>query len=185
MINFKTDMGVDLKVFTTRADTIYGVTYIAIAPNNMLITSLTTPTQKQQVEQYVSEFNKRMMLSSRNANDDISGVFLGSYAINPLTNQKIPLYAANYVLNSYATGMVMGVPAHDSRDYKFAQLQKLLIVYVIDRKGEVNGAYEDDGIHINSPLINGHNIQESIQIINNYMVKNRLGGPEVSYKLKD
>jgi leucyl-tRNA synthetase len=110
---------------------------------------------------------------------------LGSYAINPLTQQKIPLYAANYVLNSYATGMVMGVPAHDSRDYKFAQLQKLPIVYVIDNKEKIKGAYEGDGAHINSPLINEHDIEQSIKIINDYLINHKLGSLQTFYKLKD
>jgi leucyl-tRNA synthetase len=160
------------------------VTYIAIAPDNNLITSLTTKAQAQVVNKYIQAFKKKMT-SSKNSNDDISGIFLGSYAINPLTNQKIPLYTANYVLNSYATGMVMGVPAHDSRDYKFAKLQALPIVYVINKKGENDSAYEGDGTHINSPLINGHNIDDSIKIMSEYLIKNKLGSPQISYKLKD
>lgn len=184
LVNFKTDVNINIQVFTTRVDTIYGATYIAIAPDNNSITSLTTKTQAQVVNKYIQAFKKKMT-SSKNSNDDISGVFLGSYAINPLTNQKIPLYTANYVLNSYATGMVMGVPAHDGRDYKFAKLQALPIVYVINKKGENDRAYEGDGTHINSPLINGHNIEQSIKILNEYLIKNKLGSTQVSYKLKD
>jgi leucyl-tRNA synthetase len=124
------------------------------------------------------------MISSKNTNDDISGVFLGSYAINPINNQKIPLYAANYVLNSYATGMVMGVPAHDERDYRFAKKQNLPIVYVINPKSN-DGAYEGDGLHINSPKINGFNIHDSKRVMNEYLINNNLGSVQVNYKLKD
>lgn len=184
LVNFKTDVGIDIKVFTTRVDTIYGVIYIAIAPDNKSITSLTANTQAPKVNKYIQAF-KNKTTSTKNTNDDISGVFLGSYAINPITNQKIPLYAANYVLNSYATGMVMGVPAHDSRDYRFAKLQKLPIVYVLEKKGEYVGAHEGDGIHINSPLINGRHIEDAIHIVNEYLINNKMGITHTSYKLKD
>jgi leucyl-tRNA synthetase len=125
------------------------------------------------------------MNSAQNLNNDISGIFLGTYAINPITKQKVPLYAANYVLNSYATGMVMGVPGHDERDYRFSQIQNIPIQYVIENSLQHNGAYEGDGKHINSPLINDCNIVDGTHIINEYLIKHKLGKKHISYKLKD
>jgi leucyl-tRNA synthetase len=183
MINFNTDANVQLTVFTTRIDTIFGVSFIAIAPENNLVNKLITDENRQTANQYIEFANAKSELE-RKENKNKTGVFTGSYAINPVSNKKIPIYISDYVINSYATGMVMGVPAHDQRDYEFAKKYNLDIIPVIE--GDIsNQAYEEDGIHINSDFMNGLKKDDAINKGFEYIIKNNIGTKFTTTKLHD
>lgn len=172
-----------IEVFTTRIDTIYGVSYIVLSPKHSLVNKLTTNEHKDEVAKYIDEYNK---LSDREIKKDIknkSGVFLGSYAINPITKQKLPIYISNYVVAGVGTEAVMGVPAHDENDYEFAKLFNLPIVPVI--KTEHSLPYLEDGEHINSDILNGLNITDAYNKMQKYVIDHNLGNKQVNYKLKD
>jgi leucyl-tRNA synthetase len=183
MVNFKTDNNHTLTVFTTRVDTIFGVTFIVIAPENKIVGELTTAENKIAVEKYIELTNSETEIE-RKENKNKTGVFTGSYAINPVNNKKIPIYISDYVINSYATGMVMGVPAHDQRDYEFAKKFNIDIIPVID--GDIsNQAFEEDGIHINSSFMNGLKKQEAIQKGLQHIIKDNIGTKFTTTKLHD
>jgi leucyl-tRNA synthetase len=173
-----------LEVFTTRADTIYGATFLTIAPENKLVEKLVTSAYQKKVNSYIKKAATKTELQRKDLQKNKTGVFTGSYAINPFNNEKIPIYVADYVLNSYATGIIMGVPGHDQRDYDFATKYDLPIKFVIQPKKE-HQAYEGDGNHINSPLINGELIQPAIEKVINYLHEHQLGKSYVTYKMKD
>ncbi|MDR1235265.1 MAG: leucine--tRNA ligase [Mycoplasmataceae bacterium] len=184
LIKFETSTKTPIEVFTTRPDTIYGVTFLCIAPENELVSKLTTVEHKKVVETYVKKAKTKTDLQRKDLEKDKTGVFTGSYAINPFNNEQIPIYVADYVLNSYATGMVMGVPAHDQRDYEFALKYKLPIKFIIKTE-RLDKAFEGDGIHINSLLIDGlHNEAASKKIID-YLIEHKIGKEHITYKLKD
>lgn len=179
-IKFKTNSHV-LEVFTTRPDTIYGVTFITIAPENKLVKSFTTNENINAVKQYI-ETAKTKTLLQRQEIKEKTGVFTGSYAINPINNKKVPIFVADYVLNDYANGIVMGVASADKRDYDFAIKHKLEIIPVIE--GEEK-CITSDGKHINSDMLNGLNIKQATDKINKYIIENNLGSTTMNYKLKD
>ena len=182
LIKFKAN-NLILDVFTTRPDTIYGVSYLAIAPESPLLNELTTPQQKADVEKYILiAKSKTEILRKQEKNK--TGVFIGTYAINPITNESIPIYVSDYVLKDHGTGIVMGVPAHDERDYQFAKKYNLPITFVIKCENH-DEAFIIDGIHINSRLINGLNNKDASKIIVEYLIKNNLGKQYTTYKLKD
>jgi leucyl-tRNA synthetase len=160
------------------------VTFLSIAPENAIVSKLTTSEYKKQVAEYVDATKSKTDLNRKDLQKDKTGVFTGSYVINPISNEKIPVYVADYVLNSYATGIVMGVPGHDQRDYEFAQKYHLPVKFIIETQDKTK-ANEEDGKHINSRLINGKNIKESSNIIIKYLEEHRLGHKHVSYKLND
>ena len=178
---FKTTAKVDLTVFTTRVDTIFGVTFIAIAPENTILSKIIASKYKASVNQYI-ESTKRKSLLQRQETKIKTGVFTGCYAINPVNGKKIPIYVADYVLNDYATGMVMGVASCDKRDFDFAKQNKLEIIKIIDTKEE---CCEGDGKHINSDFANGLNNKEAAKIINRHLTKINAGSITSNFKLKD
>lgn len=182
LIKFKAN-DLSLDVFTTRPDTIYGVSYLAIAPESSLLDKLTSPQQKSEVEKYVAIAKSKTDVL-RKQEKDKTGVFIGTYAINPITNEQIPIYVSDYVLKDHGTGIVMGVPAHDERDYQFAKKYNLPITFVIECENH-NEAFVKDGIHINSQLINGLNNKDASKTIIDYLTKNNLGKQHTTYKLKD
>ena len=182
LIKFKTESNIEFEVFTTRPDTIYGATYLVIAPEHKMLSKITTDDNKQKINQYV-ELAKSKTEITRKENKDKTGLFTGSYAINPFTRKRIPIYVSDYVLTDYGTGIVMGVPAHDERDYEFATKFNLPIQYVIEC--DQNGVYTGDGKHINSDIINGLNKADASKVIIECLVKNNLGCEHVTYKLKD
>jgi leucyl-tRNA synthetase len=184
LIKFNVSQHSSIEVFTTRPDTIYGVTFLSVAPENPLVAQLTIPAQKKIVTAYINEAKTKTELQRKELLKDKSGVFTGSYAINPFTNEQIPIYVADYVLNSYATGMVMGVPGHDQRDYDFALKYKLPIKYVIASNDNTQ-AFEGDGEHINSDLINGLHIEDGSQAIIKYITEHKIGKKIITYKMKD
>ncbi len=173
-----------IDVFTTRVDTLYGVTYVVIAPENKLVNELVTDDQKEAVENFISNTVNKTDLERTELNKDKSGIFTGSYAIHPLTKELIPIWIGDYVLNSYGSGMVMAVPAHDQRDYEFAKKYDLDIKKVID--GDISTcAFVDDGKHINSDIIDGLNIKDAKEVLIKYLEENKLGKKQINYKLRD
>ncbi|ATZ16604.1 leucyl-tRNA synthetase [Entomoplasma freundtii] len=175
---------INLPVFTTRADTIFGATYLVLAPEHPLVKQLTTPSQKKFVEDYQVVTKQKSDLERKDESKEKTGVFLGSYAVNPFTNEKIPVWIADYVLNDYGTGIIMAVPAHDPRDWDFATKFDLPKRFVIETKDE-SKAFVGEGKHINSDFLNGLNRQESLKVIGDKIEKQKIGKPQVNYKLRD
>ena len=138
-IEFTAESGDKFKVFTTRADTLFGVSYVVLAPEHPLVEKLTSKAQKKAVEDYVFETSKQNEIDRLSTNREKTGVYIGHNAINPINGKIVPIYVADYVLYSYGTGAVMGVPSHDDRDYVFAQKHDLPIVRVV--KGEDLGTW--------------------------------------------
>jgi leucyl-tRNA synthetase len=137
-----------------------------------------------EIKKYIEVTKTKTELQRKELQKDKTGVFTGAYAINPITKKQIPIYVADYVLNNYATGIVMGVPAHDQRDFDFAKQHNIDIKFIIETKNH-DEAYEDDGVHIDSELINGQHIEKANGTIINFLQKNKLGNRHVTYKLKD
>ena len=176
------DSHLALDVFTTRIDTIYGAQYLVVAPEHPILKSIVSEQQASVVQAYVDQ-TKKISDLDRIADTNKTGVFSGTYAINPINQEIIPIWVSDYVLMNFATGAVMGVPAHDERDYAFAKKYDLPIKSVIDTKQSL--PYTGDGLHINSPMINGLNIEQSQNILNDYLVKNHLAKKVVNYKLRN
>ncbi|MFD2729836.1 leucine--tRNA ligase [Enterococcus camelliae] len=175
----------DFTVFTTRPDTLFGATYAVLAPELDLVKEITTPEQKAAVDAYIEEAAKKSDLNRTDLAKEKTGVFTGAYAINPVNQTKIPIWIADYVLASYGTGAIMAVPAHDERDYEFAQTFGLAIVPVLEG-GDVNqAAFTGDGVHINSEFLNGLDKQTAIDTIVQWLEERHIGKKEVSYRLRD
>ena len=172
-------------VFTTRPDTLFGATYSVLAPELDLVREITTPEQKAAVEAYIEETAKKSDLKRTDLAKEKTGVFTGAYAINPVNGKEIPIWIADYVLSSYGTGAIMAVPAHDERDFEFAQTFGLEILPVIEGGDVQKAAYTEDGTHINSEFLNGMNKQEAIDKMNEWLEENGVGKKEVSYRLRD
>ena len=184
-ITFKVvDSSESFNVFTTRVDTLYGVTYAVLAPEHPLVKVLVSAAESKEVSEYVEKSARKSDLERSELAKDKTGVFLGAYALHPLTGGHIPLYVGDYVLGSYGEGAVMAVPAHDERDYAFAKKYNLPIIQVLE--GDISEeAFTGDSLHINSPLINGLSISESKKVLNDYLVKQGLGYVKTNYKLRD
>ena len=185
-IDFKIE-GTDkvFTVFTTRADTVFGVSYCVLAPEHKLVEEIVTEGQKAAVEEYLDIVKRKSDLERTDLNKDKTGVFTGAYAINPVNGEKVELWIADYVLVSYGTGAVMAVPAHDERDYEFATKFNLPIKAVIEDNGEVVVPFYGDGKHINSDFINGLNNEEAIAKVIEFLEENKVGRSKVTYKLRD
>ena len=185
-IDFKIE-GTDkaFTVFTTRADTVFGVSYCVLAPEHKLVEEIVTEDQKAAVEEYLDIVKRKSDLERTDLNKDKTGVFTGAYAINPVNGEKVELWIADYVLASYGTGAVMAVPAHDERDYEFATKFNLPIKAVIEDNGEVVVPFYGDGKHINSDFINGLNNEEAIAKVIEFLEENKVGRSKVTYKLRD
>ena len=185
-IDFKIE-GTDkaFTVFTTRADTVFGVSYCVLAPEHKLVEEIVTEDQRAAVEEYLDIVKRKSDLERTDLNKDKTGVFTGAYAINPVNGEKVELWIADYVLVSYGTGAVMAVPAHDERDYEFATKFNLPIKAVIEDNGEVVVPFYGDGKHINSDFINGLNNEEAIAKVIEFLEENKVGRSKVTYKLRD
>lgn len=172
-------------VFTTRVDTLYGCTYVVLAPEHPLVKEITTEDQKESVENYINECQRKSDLERTSLNKEKTGVFTGSYAINPVNGKKVPVYIGDYVLGSYGSGAVMAVPAHDERDYAFALKHNLPIIEVV-KGGDISKvAFTEDGVHINSGVADGMMIKEAKEAIVNLLVEKGTGRIKVNYKLRD
>src|SRR6056297_3135922 len=183
-----------LEVFTTRPDTLYGATYMVLAPEHPLVNKIVSGTDKEKkVEEFVQKVKKQKEMERTSPESDKLGMFTGGYAVNPLTGEDIPILIANYVLMSYGTGAIMAVPAHDQRDFDFARKYDLPITAVIqpeDREEELQGAemeeaYEGDGYLINSGKYNGLNVEEAFAKMADDMEEEDAGYREVNYSLRD
>ncbi len=193
-VTFKID-GSDsgILVFTTRPDTIYGATFMVLAPESELVNELTTQEYKQAVEEYITLAKRKTERERQAEAKKVSGQFTGSYAINPFTEQRIPIWISEYVLAGYGTGAIMAVPAHDSRDFVFAKTFGLPIVQTVIQPGETPSdpatwteSYDSkEGIVINSGILNGLDVKEAIRTINENIERQGLGRCKVNYRLRD
>lgn len=172
-------------VFTTRVDTLYGCTYVVLAPEHPLVKEITTKDQKESVENYINECQRKSDLERTSLNKEKTGVFTGSYAINPVNGKKVPVYIGDYVLGSYGSGAVMAVPAHDERDYAFALKHNLPIIEVVKGGDISKAAFTEDGVHINSGVADGMMIKEAKEAIVKLLVEKGAGRIKVNYKLRD
>lgn len=175
----------NFSVFTTRVDTLYGCTYVVLAPEHPLVKEITTKDQKESVENYINECQRKSDLERTSLNKEKTGVFTGSYAINPVNGKKVPVYIGDYVLGSYGSGAVMAVPAHDERDYAFALKHNLPIIEVVKGGDISKAAFTEDGVHINSGVADGMMIKEAKEAIVNLLVEKEAGRIKVNYKLRD
>ena len=172
-------------VFTTRCDTLFGATYCVLSPEHELVKKITTFDKKLEVEQYVKAAASKSELERTSLNKEKTGVFVGSYAINPANGKKIPIYISDYVLSSYGTGAIMAVPAHDSRDYAFAKKFGIEIIQVLEGGDISKEAYEDDGLHINSGFLNGLNKADAINKMLEFLKEKGIGQAKVNYKFRE
>ena len=172
-------------VFTTRCDTLFGATYCVLSPEHELIKQITTKEQKAEIEKYVEEASKKSELERTSLNKEKTGVFTGSYAINPVNGKELPIYISDYVLASYGTGAIMAVPAHDSRDYAFAKKFGLDIIQVLEGGDISKEAYEDDGLHINSGFLNGLNKEDAINKMLEFLKEKGIGEKKINYKMRE
>ncbi len=176
--------GVEIEVFTTRADTLFGASYVVLAPENELVDQLTTPEQKAAVDAYKEEVSRRSDLERTELSKEKTGVFTGAYVINPVNGEQLPIWTADYVLNSYGTGAVMAVPSGDQRDFEFATKFNLPITPVVEGfNGEE--AYTEDGAHVNSGFLDGLNIKEAKAKMVEWLEEHDCGGKKVNYRLRD
>lgn len=175
-----------LEVFTTRPDTLFGATYCVLAPEHPLVANITTPEYAEQVEAYQEQAARKNDLERTDLAKEKTGVFTGAYAINPVNQQKVPIWIADYVLISYGTGAIMAVPGHDQRDHEFAKQFGLPIVEVVQGSANIQEeAYSGDGIHVNSDFLNGLNNQEAIAKMIEWLEQEGKGTKKVSYRLRD
>ena len=175
-----------LEVYTTRCDTLFGATYMVVAPEHPLVPRLTTPGQKEAVDAYIAQASHKSDLDRTDLAKDKTGVFSGSYAVNHVNGKKIPIWIADYVLISYGTGAIMAVPAHDTRDWEFAKKFGLPIIEVLKSGVDVNEqAWTEDGIHVNSGFLDGLNKADAIEAMLAFLEKNKCGHKAVNYKLRD
>jgi leucyl-tRNA synthetase len=174
-----------ITVFTTRADTLFGASYLVVAPELKLVDAITTPEQKAAVEAYQEEVSKKSDLDRTDLSKTKTGAFTGAYAINPVNGKEIPIWIADYVLGSYGTGAVMAVPAHDERDFEFAEKFGIEKIQVIDGGDITQEAYTGDGIHINSGFLDGLNKEAANEKMYQWLEENQCGKKEVTYRLRD
>lgn len=184
-IEFTAESGDTFKVFTTRADTLFGVSYVVLAPEHPLVKKLTSAKQKKAVEKYIEETSKTNEIDRLSTAREKTGVYIGHNAINPINGKPVPIYAADYVLYSYGTGAVMGVPAHDERDFAFAKKYDLPITRVIKGTKNDDLPFVDDGIIINSPGFDGMTSEEARKAIINKLAKDGKAEHKTNYRLRD
>ncbi|MCR4742596.1 MAG: leucine--tRNA ligase, partial [Treponema sp.] len=175
-----------LTVYTTRCDTLFGATYMVVSPEHAIISKITTPEQEKAVKDYQEAAAKKSDLERTDLAKDKTGVFSGSYAINPVNGKLIPIWIADYVLISYGTGAIMAVPAHDDRDWEFAKKFNLPIIEVLKSEVDVQKqAWTQDGIHVNSEFLDGLNKADAIAKMLEFLEEKKIGRKAINYKLRD
>ena len=188
-MNFKVSNGseeYDMTIFTTRADTVFGVTFMVLAPESEWVEKLTTAEQKEAVEEYLAQAKKKTERERMMEARKVTGVFSGSYATNPLTGDKVPVWISEYVLAGYGTGAIMAVPAHDSRDYAFARTFNLPVIPLIEGCDVSESSFDaKEGIMCNSGFLNGMTVKEAIPAAIDYVEKHGIGHRKVNYRLRD
>ena len=188
-MNFKVSNGTeeyDMTIFTTRADTVFGVTFMVLAPESEWVEKLTTAEQKEAVEEYLAMAKKKTERERMTETKKVTGVFSGSYATNPLTGDMVPVWISEYVLAGYGTGAIMAVPAHDSRDYAFARHFNLPVIPLIEGCDVSESSFDaKEGIMCNSGFLNGMTVKEAIPAAIDYVEKHGIGHRKVNYRLRD
>lgn len=186
LVDFKVaDLNESFTIFTTRCDTLFGATYCVLAPEHKLVKKIMSDEQSASVLAYIDECSKKSDMERTELNKDKTGVFIGSYAINPVNNKKIPIWISDYVLATYGTGAIMACPAHDERDYAFAKKFSLDIIPVIEG-GDINvSAYTGEGKHINSGFLDGLYKEEAIETMLKYLVNEGIGSKKINYKIRE
>lgn len=186
LVTFEID-GYDdtFEVFTTRCDTLFGATYCVLSPEHRLVDRITSDEQRKEVEKYKKICATKSELERTELNKEKTGVFTGSYAINPVNGKKIPIWIADYVLATYGTGAIMAVPAHDDRDYEFAKKFHLDIIPVLEGGDITTQAFVLDGVHINSDFLNGLGKQEAIDKMISWLEEKHIGKKKINYRLRD
>ncbi|MCQ2144784.1 MAG: leucine--tRNA ligase [Bacteroidales bacterium] len=180
------DKEYDITIFTTRADTVFGVTFMVLAPESEWVEKLTSAEQKEAVEAYLAAAKKKTERERMSETRKVTGVFSGSYAINPLTGDKVPVWISEYVLAGYGTGAIMAVPAHDSRDYAFAKTFDLPIIPLIEGCDVSEQSFDaKEGTMCNSGFLNGLSVKEAIEAAKDYVEANGLGRRKTNYRLRD
>jgi len=186
---FKTAGGHEITVFTTRVDTIFGATFVTLAPENPLVKTLTTPDRLAEVEAYQKEAKRLTEIDRLTAEKEKTGVFTGSYALNPLNGASVPIFVADYVVMHHGTGAVMGVPAHDERDFHFARKYGLPIITVVAPpewdEQPLQSPYTGEGKLVNSGSFSGLSSTEGAKAITEKLKEINTGGPAVSYRMRD
>jgi leucyl-tRNA synthetase len=178
-------MNESIEVFTSRPDTLFGATYMVLAPEHKLVDVISTNAQKIEIEKYRQVTSLKSDLERTELNKDKTGAFTGAYALNPISGQKIPVYIADYVLHTYGTGAIMSVPAHDERDYEFAKKFNLLIVEVVKGGDLSQEAFTGDGEHVNSDFLNGLHKADAIKKMISWLEEKQIGSKKINYKLRD
>ncbi len=173
------------EVFTTRPDTLFGATYAVLAPEHPLVEEIVTEEQKSAIDAYLKQMETKSDLERTDLAKEKTGVFTGSYAVNPVNGELMPIWIADYVLMSYGTGAIMAVPAHDERDYEFAKKFDLPIVEVVEGGDIEKEAYTGDGKHVNSDFLNGLGKEEAIQKMIDWLEEKGVGERKVTYRLRD
>ncbi|WP_338985331.1 leucine--tRNA ligase [Spiroplasma endosymbiont of Diplazon laetatorius] len=185
IVNFDVkDSEEKIDVFTTRADTMFGVSYVVLAPENNLVLKLTKPENKSKVEEYIAISKTKTDVERQDDSKEKTGVFTGSFVINPITKEELPIWVADYVLNDYATGAVMAVPAHDERDWKFATKYELPLKYVLETSDH-SKAFVGESPLVNSDFLNGLNRVEAIKLVVEKLEKENKAQRKINYKLRD
>ncbi len=193
-VNFKFENGKDFPIFTTRPDTIFGVTFMALSPESPIVNEIlkkVDKNKKREILEFIDKVKKESIEKRRSGDYEKEGVFTGVYVINPLNNDKVPLYLANFVLMEYGTGAIMAVPAHDQRDFEFAKKYDISVKIVISPEDNdlnpdtMTEAYTEEGIMVNSDKFNGLNNKDSMDKIKDYIEEKGYGKREINYRLKD
>lgn len=187
-VRFKIDGREDsIEVFTTRVDTIFGVSYLVLAPEHELVTALTTPEQRAVVDAYVAQTKKKSELDRMADTKTVSGAFTGSYVVNPVSGERVQLWIADYVLAGYGTGAVMGVPSGDQRDWLFARHFGLPVVQILDAQQDIEHQADatKEGLYINSGFINGMTYTEAVAVLNDWLETQGVGKAKVNYRMRD
>jgi leucyl-tRNA synthetase len=186
-VDFKVDGSTEkIKIFTTRPDTLFGATYMVLAPEHPLVEKLTIPEYKTKIDKYKDSIKSLTEIERTSTVKEKTGVFTGTYAINPVNNKKIPIWIADYVLQTYGTGAIMAVPGQDERDWEFAEKFNLPIVRTVQPQDDFKGkAYLDDGPAINSDFLNGLFVEDAKKKINQWLEDKKIGKATVNYRLRD
>ena len=180
------DKEIPVTIFTTRADTVFGVTFMVLAPESELVDVLTTPDRRAEVDAYLAEVRRKTERERISETHSVTGVFSGAYGINPLTGEKVPVWISEYVLAGYGTGAIMAVPAHDSRDYAFARKFGLPVIPLIEGADVSTSSFDaKEGVMCNSGFLNGMDVKEAIEAAKDYVEAHGLGRRKTNYRLRD
>ncbi|SFF35201.1 leucyl-tRNA synthetase [Pedobacter antarcticus] len=176
-----------IEVFTTRVDTIFGVSYLVLAPEHELVSALTTPEQEAAIQQYIAQTKKKSELDRMADTKTVSGAFTGTYVINPVSGERVQLWIADYVLAGYGTGAVMGVPSGDQRDWLFARHFNLPVIQILDAQQDITlqADLTKEGKYVNSGFINGMHYQEATATLNEWLEKMQVGKAKINYRMRD